>query len=45
MKQSPARSVKENESKALSLMLACFAGSLVLSMTVVAFVIKWLTEN
>lgn len=45
MKHSEHPAFPDNKAKAITLLLAAFAGSIVLSMTVVVFLFKWLSES
>ncbi len=45
MKSYQTQAATGKEAKAVSLMIACLAGSLVSSLTVVTLVVKWLTNS
>lgn len=45
MKSTPNDAVTSNQTKALSVVIACIACSLLISMTVVTYVVKWLMQS
>lgn len=45
MKPAPENAVTSNQTKALSVVIACIACSLLFSMTVVTYMVKWLMQS